>query len=224
MRLFLDTAELQEIEAAARTGLIDGVTTNPTLIARTGRRHRDVIEEIARHIQGDISIEVLSEDQEGMLREAEEFVSWTSSAVVKLPMTVPGLQACKRLAEGGIRTNVTLCFSLAQALLIAKAGATYCSPFLGRLDDLSLSGLDFLEEVVQMYRQQRFGTTVLAASIRSPFQAANCARVGAGACTVPWKLYQDMYTHPLTAAGLETFRRAKVSTRPTESGMRGGQS
>ena len=208
MKLFLDTANLADIQNATATGILDGVTTNPTLIAREKSTHRETIQAIAGLVQGDISVEVASLDVAGMLREAGEFVTWSEHVVVKLPTTVAGITACKRLSEEGVRVNMTLCFSAAQALLVAKAGAVYCSPFVGRLDDLSQSGIQLIHDIAAIYTKHELETLILAASIRSPLQVVECAKAGSHVCTLPAKVFFEMFHHPLTDAGLVAFADA----------------
>jgi transaldolase len=206
MKLFLDTANLDEIREGVALGLVDGVTTNPSLVAKEGgvdfKRHVAAICEI---VEGDVSAEVTSLDTEGMLREGREYAGVAKNVVVKCPLTADGLKATRRLTSEGIRVNVTLCFSAAQAILAAKAGAAYVSPFLGRLDDIGHSGLAVLSEIVEIYRNYEWRTQVLAASIRSPLHVIEAARVGADVATMPFKVLQQLIRHPLTDKGLEQF-------------------
>lgn len=206
MKFFIDTANLKEIREAAELGLIDGVTTNPSLIAKEGdvdfKQHIAAICEIVR---GDVSVEVTSLDTEGMLREGREYAKIAPNAVVKCPLTRDGLKATKRLTDEGIKVNVTLCFSAAQAILAAKAGAAYISPFLGRLDDIGQNGLELLAEIVEVYSNYNWPTEVLAASIRHPIHVVEAARMGAHVATMPFKVIDQLIKHPLTDKGLEQF-------------------
>jgi transaldolase len=206
MKIFLDTANLEEIRQAAALGVLDGITTNPTLAAREGRPFRELILEACELLKGGVvNAEVVSTDTEGMLREARELASWHPSIVVKVPMTPAGIQAVRLLREEGIRTNVTLVFSPAQALLAAKAGAYFVSPFLGRLDDIAQNGLGLLAEIIAIYRNYRFSTQVLAASLRHPMHVVEAARLGADIATMPYKVFEQLFRHPLTDRGLEAF-------------------
>jgi transaldolase len=207
MKFFIDTANLKEIREAADMGILDGVTTNPSLIAKegAGRGFRETIVEICDIVQGPVSVEVTSTDQEGMLREANEYVKWSKYVVVKLPTTKEGLKACKYLASHGVKTNLTLCFSANQALMVAKAGATYVSPFLGRLDDIGAVGMDLIKQIVQIYRNYHFQTQVLAASLRHPLHVIDAALAGADVGTIPFKVLDQMIKHPLTDKGLDAF-------------------
>ena len=206
MKFFLDTANLNEIREGAALGVVDGVTTNPSLVAKEGaadfKRHVAAICEI---VGGDVSAEVTSLDTEGMLREGREYAAIAPNVVVKCPLTRDGLKATRRLTSEGIRVNVTLCFSAAQAILAAKAGAAYISPFLGRLDDIGQSGLGLLAEIVEIYDNYDWKTEVLAASIRSPVHVIEAARIGADVATMPFKVLEQLIRHPLTDKGLEQF-------------------
>jgi len=205
MKFFLDTANLDEIRQGAELGVIDGVTTNPSLIAKEGRRIQDVIAEICGVIDGPISAEVVSVDYEGMLREAEEVAAWHDNVVVKVPMTEAGIRTVTTLAPRGVRFNVTLCFNLGQALLAAKAGATFVSPFIGRLDDINVRGIDMIPEIVQMFENYGFETEVLVASVRNPLHVTEAALAGAHIATIPFKVFKQLFRHPLTDIGLEKF-------------------
>ena len=206
MKFFLDTANLNEIREGAALGVVDGVTTNPSLVAKEGaadfRAHVAAICEI---VGGDVSAEVTSLDAEGMLREGREYAGIAPNVVVKCPLTRDGLKATRRLTSEGIRVNVTLCFSAAQAILAAKAGAAYISPFLGRLDDIGQNGLELLAEIVEIYDNYDWKTEVLAASIRSPVHVIEAARMGADVATMPFKVLEQLIRHPLTDKGLEQF-------------------
>jgi transaldolase len=206
MKFFIDTANLNEIREAAELGLIDGVTTNPSLIAKEGgvdfKQHIAAICEI---VEGDVSAEVTSLDMEGMLREGREYARIAPNVVVKCPLTRDGLKATRRLTDEGTKVNVTLCFSAAQAILAAKAGAAYISPFLGRLDDVGQNGLELLAEIVEIYGNYEWKTEVLAASIRHPIHVVEAARMGAHVATMPLKVIDQLLKHPLTDKGLEQF-------------------
>jgi transaldolase len=206
MKFFIDTANLNEIREATELGLIDGVTTNPSLIAKEGgvdfKKHIAAICEI---VQGDVSAEVTSIETEGMLSEGREYARIAPNVVVKCPLTSDGLKATRRLTDEGIKVNVTLCFSAAQAILAAKAGAAYISPFLGRLDDIGQNGLVLLSEIIEIYRNYAWKTEVLAASIRHPIHVVEAARLGADVATMPFKVIEQLLKHPLTDKGLEQF-------------------
>ncbi|MFA9445068.1 fructose-6-phosphate aldolase [Egicoccus sp. AB-alg6-2] len=205
MKLFLDTANLDEITEINRWGVLDGVTTNPTLAAKEGKDFASMIKEICAEVAGDVSAEVVSTDTQGMLDEAHKLAGIADNVVIKLPLTPEGLAACSQLSSEGIRTNVTLCFSPTQAILAAKAGATYVSPFLGRMDDLANDGIALLTEICEIFRVQGYETEVLAASLRSPQHVAQSALAGADIATLPAKVFHQMIKHPLTDAGLERF-------------------
>lgn len=205
MRLFLDSANIEEIRDAYELGVISGVTTNPSLIAKEGRNFRQVVQEIAGIVDGPISAEVVSTTAEEMVPEGEALAGIHPNVVIKVPMTGEGLKAVKRLAAKGIKTNVTLVFSANQALLAALAGAAFVSPFVGRLDDVGHEGLDLVAEIVQIYAQHGFATEVIAASIRHPMHVARAALLGADIATVPYKTLQQMLKHPLTDAGIAKF-------------------
>jgi len=205
MKFFIDTANLNEIREANAMGILDGVTTNPSLIAKEGKPFKDTILEICNIVNGPVSVEVTSVDAPGMLREAHDFAGWHKHVVIKLPTTREGLKACKTLAEEGVKTNLTLCFSANQAMMVAKAGATYVSPFLGRLDDIGYVGMDLVKQIVQIYRNYNFKTYVLAASLRHPLHVIDAALAGADVGTIPFKVLDLMIKHPLTDKGLEAF-------------------
>jgi transaldolase len=206
MKFFLDTANLNEIREGAALGLVDGVTTNPSLVAKEGgvdfKRHVFAICEL---VKGDVSAEVISLDTEGMLREGREYASIAPNVVVKCPLTTDGLKATRQLTSEGIKVNVTLCFSAAQAILAAKAGAAYISPFIGRLDDIGQNGLDLVSDIVEIYNNYDWKTEVLAASIRHPIHVIEAARIGADVATMPFKVMAQLINHPLTDKGLEQF-------------------
>lgn len=203
MKFFIDTANVEEIREVASWGIVDGVTTNPSLIAKEGRVFKDVIKEITEIVDGPISAEVVSLESEGMVKEALDLVTIHKNIVIKLPMTKEGLKACKELTDKGIKTNVTLIFSASQALMAAKAGATYVSPFLGRLDDISSDGLILIEDIAEIFSNYNIKTEIICASVRHPIHLINCAKVGADIATVPYKVFEQMLKHPLTDIGIE---------------------
>lgn len=205
MKFFIDTADLGEIRAAAAMGLIDGVTTNPSLVAKTGRKYLDVVREICELVDGPISAEVLSTDYDGMMAEARDWAKVHKNIVVKVPLTMDGLRAVKTCAKENIPTNVTLCFSPNQALLAAKAGATFISPFVGRLDDISEEGMNIIADIVSIYQNYDFDTEVLVASVRHPMHVQTAALMGADVCTIPFKVIEQLVKHPLTDLGLAKF-------------------
>lgn len=205
MKLFLDTANLAEIAEINRWGVLDGVTTNPSLAAKEKRRFEDVIAEICAEVAGDVSAEVVATDTPTMLEQAGELATIADNVVIKLPLTPDGLSACRQLTDRGVRTNVTLCFSASQAILAARAGATYVSPFAGRLDDIANDGIALIAEIADIFRTQGYDTQVLAASLRSPQHVAQAAAVGAHVATVPTKVFEQMVRHPLTDIGLARF-------------------
>ena len=205
MKFFLDTANLEEIREAASLGILDGVTTNPTLIAREKANLKKRIVEICQIVNGPVSAEVVATDAEGMYREAQALAPLHPNVVVKIPMTRDGMKAVKRLVGEGIRTNVTLCFSASQALLAAKAGASFISPFLGRLDDISHVGMDLIRDIAMIYRNYSFKTQLLAASLRHPLHVVEAAKAGADIATLPAKVLDQLFKHPLTDRGLENF-------------------
>jgi transaldolase len=205
MRLFLDTANLDEIRKACELGVIDGVTTNPSLIAKEGRRFDDVVKEICAIIDGPISAEAVSEDAKGMVEEAKAISKMHKNVVVKIPMTAEGLKAVKACKELGIRTNVTLIFSANQALLAAKAGATYVSPFVGRIDDTTEYGMELVERIVEIYRNYNYSTEIIVASVRNPLHVLEAAQMGADIATIPYSVLLQMIRHPLTDVGIQKF-------------------
>jgi transaldolase len=205
MKFFIDTAYIDEIREAAAMGIIDGVTTNPSLVAKTGRKFRDVLLEICDVVKGPVSAEVVSTTCNEMMKEARELAALRSNVVVKIPLIPEGLKAVRICSEEGIRTNVTLCFSATQALLAAKAGASYISPFVGRLDDVSNSGMPIVADIVQIYRNYGFQTEVLVASVRHPLHVLEAAKMGAHVATCPLSVLMQLIKHPLTDIGLEKF-------------------
>jgi transaldolase len=205
MKIFIDTANLNEIRDAAAMGLVDGVTTNPTLVAKEGRPFRQVIEEICQIVDGPISAEVTAVECEGMLKEGRELAKIHPNVVVKVPLIPEGLKAVRRFSEEGIKTNVTLCFSATQALLAAKAGAYFISPFVGRLDDVSEEGMGLIRQIVAIYRNYDFKTQVLVASVRHPLHVVDAAMTGADVATMPYAVIMQLSKHPLTDIGLKRF-------------------
>jgi len=205
MKFFLDTANIDEIKDASSMGMVDGVTTNPSLIAKEGRDFEEVIKEICEIVDGPISAEVISTDTEGMLKEARHLAGLHKNIVVKIPMTVDGIKATCQLTKEGIKTNVTLVFSPLQALMAAKAGATYVSPFLGRLDDLSQDGLQLIEQIVDIYANYAYETEIIVASVRNPLHVLESALMGADIATIPYSVLGKFAAHPLTDKGLKAF-------------------
>ena len=209
MKFFIDTANLEQIKEAQSLGVLDGVTTNPSLMAKEGIKGKDNIlkhyVDICQIVNGDVSAEVIATDYEGMIKEGEELAELHEQIVVKIPMTKDGVKACKYFSDKGIRTNVTLVFSAGQALLAAKAGATYVSPFIGRLDDVSTDGLNLIDEIRMIYDNYAFETQILAASVRHTMHIVNCAKIGADVMTGPLSSILGLLKHPLTDLGLEQF-------------------
>jgi transaldolase len=205
MKFFLDTANVKEIQEAAAMGVLDGVTTNPSLVSKEGRPFRAILEEICRIVDGPVSAEVVSVDKGGMLKEGRELAKIHKNIVVKLPTILEGLKACRELTSDGIRVNMTLVFSPSQALLTAKAGATFMSPFIGRLDDVSQSGMEIIRQIKTIYDRYGYQTEILAASIRHPMHVVEAAMAGAHVATMPFSVIQQLIKHPLTDAGLKKF-------------------
>lgn len=205
MKFFIDTADVADIRAAHDLGLVDGVTTNPSLIAKSGRDFKEVITEITGIIDGPISAEVIALDAEGMVKEGRELAAINQNIVVKVPMTEDGLKATRIFSNEGIHTNVTLIFSSVQALLAAKAGATYVSPFVGRLDDICHEGLEGVEQIRTIYDNYGYDTEIIVASVRSPMHVLNAGLIGADICTIPYSVMQQLAKHPLTDAGIDKF-------------------
>lgn len=205
MQFYIDTADIEEIRQANRRGWVDGVTTNPTLIAKTGRRHHDVIKDICQEVSGLVSAEVISLTADAMVKEGLELAKIADNVVVKIPMCEEGLIAVRRLAKDGIKTNVTLVFSPIQALLVAKAGATLVSPFVGRLDDVATNGMQLISQMTQIFSNYGFETKVLVASIRHPVHVLDSALMGADIVTIPYKVMQQLAQHPLTDKGIAQF-------------------
>lgn len=205
MKLFIDTADVSEIRDAAALGVLDGVTTNPSLVAKTGRPMREVLEEICELVPGPVSAEVFATAFEPMMEEARDLAAIAPNIVVKVPLIREGIRAVKALTEDGIQTNVTLCFSPLQALLAAKAGATYISPFVGRLDDIGHDGMGLVEQIIEVYQNYNIDTQVLVASVRHNTHVVEAMRMGADVATIPFKVIDGLLRHPLTNAGLERF-------------------
>jgi transaldolase len=205
MKFFIDSANLNEIREANDMGVLDGVTTNPTLVAKEGKEFIPLLKEICAIVDGPVSAEVISVDYAGMMKEAHDLVKIHSNIVVKVPLIKEGLKAVKALNSEGIRTNVTLCFSATQAILAAKAGATFVSPFVGRLDDIAVNGMELIGQIVQIYNNYDYQTEVLVASIRHPLHVVEAGLIGAHVCTIPFKVIDQLVKHPLTDSGLERF-------------------
>jgi len=205
MEFFLDTADIKEIETGLEWGLVDGVTTNPTLIAKQGKPYLRTVQEIAKLVPGPVSGEVLATGFDEIMDQGHRLAGLAENIVVKVPLTPPGLRAVAKLLEEGIRTNVTLCFSPAQALIAAKAGAYFISPFVGRLDDVGEDGMELIDKVVTIYQNYEFETKVLVASVRHPIHIVTAAQLGADIATMPFKILEQLYKHPLTDTGLERF-------------------
>ncbi|WP_028579452.1 fructose-6-phosphate aldolase [Desulfogranum japonicum] len=205
MKFFIDTANIEEIKKANELGMVDGVTTNPSLVSKEQRPFVEILKDICAEVDGPVSAEVVSLDAPGMVAEAKELVKVADNIVVKIPMIEEGLKAVKQLAALNIKTNVTLIFSSVQALLAAKAGATYVSPFVGRLDDISINGLDLVSDIMTMYRNFGYATEVIVASVRSPMHVAEAALVGADIATIPYKVIGQLAKHPLTDIGMKQF-------------------
>jgi transaldolase len=205
MQFYIDTADIEEIRQANRRGWVDGVTTNPTLVAKTGRKNADVIKDICKEVKGLVSAEVISLQADEMVKEGLELAKIADNVVVKIPMCEEGLIAVRRLASDGIKTNVTLVFSPLQALLVAKAGATLVSPFVGRLDDIGSTGMDLISQIIQIYENYGLNTQVLVASIRHPIHVLESAMMGAHIVTCPYKVMQQLVNHPLTEKGIAQF-------------------
>jgi transaldolase len=205
MKIFIDTANIDEIREAASLGMLDGVTTNPSLVAKEKKDFRKLLEEICAIVDGPVSAEVLSLEYDGMMKEARELVKIHKNIIVKIPMIKEGLKAVKALSGEGIKSNMTLCFSANQALLAAKAGAYFISPFIGRLDDIGQNGMDLIGQIVTIYRNYGFTTEVLVASVRHPMHVLDAAMIGADICTMPLKVIDQLIKHPLTDIGIERF-------------------
>ncbi len=217
MKLFLDTANLDDITKGVELGLLDGVTTNPSLIVKEGLDFETVIKKIAKMVKGPVSAEVTAQDYKGMIAEGRQYAKWAKNIYVKLPMTTDGLRACQALSSERIRVNMTLIFSANQALLAAKAGAAFVSPFIGRLDDVGEDGMKLIEEIMQIYDNYGYDTEVLVASVRHPRHVTDAAKLGADICTMPYSIFEKLVKHPLTDVGLakfmEDWSKAKVSKK-----------
>jgi transaldolase len=205
MKFFVDTGNVKEIESLVPLGIVDGVTTNPSLLAKESADPRGILKTICRLVQGPVSAEVVATDAEGMIREGRDLAGIDKHIVIKVPFTKDGVKACKALASEGHRVNVTLVFSPTQALIAAKVGATYVSPFVGRLDDIATSGMGLIEEIVEIFDNYEFGTEVLVASVRNPIHVVQAARMGADVCTCPAAVIESLFKHPLTDLGIERF-------------------
>ena len=205
MMIFLDTGNTKEIKEAASWGVLDGITTNPSLVAKEGRSFKDLLKEICSLVDGPISAEVVSVEADAMVKEGKDLASVHKNIVVKVPLIPEGLKACKALTSQGIRVNVTLCFSPTQALLAAKAGAWCVSPFIGRLDDISHNGMELIRDIVTIYRNYQYKTKVLVASVRSPHHVVEAAKIGGDICTMPYTVFKQLVQHPLTDSGLKKF-------------------
>jgi transaldolase len=205
MKFFVDTADTSEIKSLAASGLLDGVTTNPSLVAKTGKKFKEIIADICAIVPGPVSAEVAATDYDGMMREAAVLREIAKNVTIKVPLTPDGLRACKRLSTDGTMVNVTLCFSAAQALLAAKSGATFVSPFVGRLDDVGESGLALIADIMQIYKAYSFKTQVLVASVRGPIHVIEAAKLGAHVATLPPAVLRSLFNHPLTDKGLAAF-------------------
>ncbi|MFK7985401.1 MAG: fructose-6-phosphate aldolase [Sandaracinaceae bacterium] len=205
MKFFIDTADTDEIKEAAAMGLVDGVTTNPSLVAKVGRNYEEVVREICEIVDGPISAEVIATDVDGIVKEGRAIAAWHPNVVVKVPLIPDGLKAVKVFSDEGIKTNVTLCFSATQGLLAAKAGATYISPFLGRIDDIAWDGMELIGQLRTIYDNYGYATEILAASIRHPKHVVECAELGADVATIPLKVMLQLAKHPLTDVGLAKF-------------------
>lgn len=217
MKLFIDSGNIKDIETLAALGIIDGVTTNPSLLAKEPGDYKDNLKKICAIVKGPVSGEVIATDAEGMLREGHQIAELDPHMVVKLPLTRNGIQVCSALSREGIRVNVTLVFSAAQALLAAKAGATFVSPFVGRLDDVGSNGMDLIRDIVQIYDNYEFATEVLVASCRNPIHVVDAARMGADICTCPPSLIDQLFNHPLTTIGLERFLKDWEKAYPSKA-------
>ncbi len=207
MKFFVDTADTREIEELSRTGLLDGVTTNPSLIAKSGRNFLEVIAEIAKLVDGPVSAEVVATGADDMLREAAKLLTLGDNITIKVPLTLDGLRACKTLSDDGVMVNVTLCFSATQALLAAKAGAAFISPFVGRHDDVGFDGMNLIADIKLIYDNYGFDTEILVASVRHPVHVLQAAKIGADVCTMPAAVIRALANHPLTDRGLEGFTK-----------------
>lgn len=205
MKIFIDTANINEIKEALSWGVIDGVTTNPTLISKEKRGAKDLLTEICSLVKGPVSAEVISQEAGAMINEARDLSKIASNIVIKIPLIKEGLKAVKELSQENIKTNTTLCFSASQALLAAKAGANYISPFIGRIDDISLAGMDLIRDIKQIYSNYKFKTEIIVASVRNPVHVVDAAKIGADIATIPFAVIEQLIKHPLTDIGIERF-------------------
>jgi transaldolase len=213
MKFFLDTADVEKIKEAVEMGMCDGVTTNPTIIMRSGRNQKEVVQEIAAIVSGPVSVEGIGESAEDIAKEGVKFAKWAKNIVVKVPMTKEGLKAVRILEKKGIRTNVTLVFSVSQALLAAKAGASYVSPFVGRLDDISQDGMELVWEIMETYSNYEFKTEVIVASVRDPVHVTEAAKAGAHIATIPPDVFEKLFKHPLTDKGIAQFKEDHMKSK-----------
>lgn len=207
MKFFIDTADVAQIKKANELGILSGVTTNPSLVAKSGRDFKEVLTEIAGIVKGSISAEVMSDDAEGMLKEAEPLTAISDQITIKVPMTIEGLKAVHRFSQNGIKTNVTLIFSANQALMAARAGASYVSPFIGRLDDISQDGMQLIEQIARIFALHHIDTEIIAASVRHPLHVTQAAESGADIATLPYGVFEKMVAHPLTEQGIQRFKK-----------------
>jgi transaldolase len=205
MKFFIDTADVNEIRKAKELGILDGVTTNPSLVAKIGRPYREVLAEVAKEVKGPVSAEVIALDFDGIIKEGKELAKISDNINIKVPLMEEGLRAVKKFASEGIQTNVTLCFNSLQALMAAKAGASFISPFIGRLDDIASDGMEVVEEIIEIYDNYGYETEIIVASIRNPLHIKNAALIGADIATIPFSIFQKIVKHPLTDLGIETF-------------------
>ena len=220
MKIFLDTADVDKIKALAATGLVDGITTNPTLILKGGRDHKSAIIEICKLVKGPVSVEGVGETAEEMVKDAREFAKWAPNVVAKVPMNAEGLKAVRILEKEGIPCNVTLVFSAGQALMAAKAGASYVSPFVGRLDDVSEDGLALIEEIIHIYENYGFRTQVIVASVRHPLHVVQAAKIGAPIATIPPEIFEKLFKHPLTDKGIDQFLKDYQAAQSAAKGKK----
>jgi transaldolase len=207
MKLFIDSAEIKEIEAAAKTGLIDGVTTNPSLVAKSGVKFEDLLHRICELVDGPVSAEVTSMESGEMIEQGKKLATISKNIVIKLPLNFEGLKACQWFSQKGIQTNVTLCFTSLQAMMAAKAGATFISPFVGRLDDIGFAGMELISDIKQIYSNYGYKTQILTASVRHVEHMLQAARIGSDVATLPYKVFNQLLSHPLTDSGLATFMK-----------------
>jgi len=220
MKIFLDTADVDKIKSLVATGLIDGITTNPTLILKSGREHKSAIIEICKLVKGPVSVEGVGETAEEMVKDAREFAKWAPNVVAKVPMNAEGLKAVRILEKEGIPCNVTLVFSAGQALMVAKAGASYVSPFVGRLDDVSEDGMALIEEIMHIYENYGFKTQIIVASVRHPLHVIQAAKIGAHIATIPPEIFEKLFKHPLTDKGIDQFLKDHQAAQAAAKGKK----